>query len=240
MVVGIGLHGGHHTLLPRKWMTDRNTTTSTIFRNVRQSNTSPPFWHLCPTEMVRITITTMNLPSKSLQELCQWSWHSGCASKFMARRNLVLMTTLQYEVFIRYSRFHQPENSGAAKVWVCGWSPFSHLNARGLSPEKFSLNLCMLHYEFIAPLVISAQCTAIIQIKTKCTMKCLYDPHSLGTPALFHRVSLSSPNLTQLDLEWVVGGLKQWRMSRIPDRIWNSWGWVQYAVFIRYSRFHQP
>ena len=73
MVVGIGLHGGHHTLLPRKWMTDRNTTTSTIFRNVRQSNTSPPFWHLCPTEMVRITITTMNLPSKSLQELCQWS-----------------------------------------------------------------------------------------------------------------------------------------------------------------------
>ena len=27
---------------------------------------------------------------------------------------------LQYAVFIRYSRFHQPENSGAAKVWVCG------------------------------------------------------------------------------------------------------------------------
>ena len=56
-----------------------------------QSDTSPPFWHLCPTEIVRITTKTMNLPSKSSWELCWWSWHGGCASKFMARRNLVLM-----------------------------------------------------------------------------------------------------------------------------------------------------
>ena len=33
MVVGIGFHGGHHTLSPRKRMMDRNTITSSIFRN---------------------------------------------------------------------------------------------------------------------------------------------------------------------------------------------------------------
>ena len=34
MVVGVGFHRGHHTLLLRKWMMDRNTPTSSIFRNM--------------------------------------------------------------------------------------------------------------------------------------------------------------------------------------------------------------
>ena len=63
-----------------------------------QSDTSPPFWHLCPTEMVRITTKTINLPSKQLLNLLEVAGlqtrHVTEYKKRMARTYLLQVSSI--------------------------------------------------------------------------------------------------------------------------------------------------